>query len=332
MTQRVIRIGFLIFPGFPMSCLTSVIEPLRAANEISGHRTFAWDLVAEGAERVMSSAGIGFEPGRRLSETDDCDYLLLLSAPTSRFADTRSAAHLRRVARHGTVLGAISGGVFPLLRSGAVADVALSVHWCYQAAFLAEFPGVPASDQVIEIDPRCVTASGAAAAFDLALHMVETALGAGIATEVACWFQHPMMRKAGVQQMVPVLGEGARATDLPPMVAKAIDLMAQHMSAPLSMAEVAEDLGITPRHLERSFKRATGQNPTNYFRAMRMKAARQIVMYSNDTMAQIAEAVGYASSKVLVRHYRDAFGISPREDRQRINLTRVKGNLPVPSV
>jgi len=101
MTQRVIRIGFLIFPGFPMSCLTSVIEPLRAANEISGHRTFAWDLVAEGAERVMSSAGIGFEPGRRLSETDDCDYLLLLSAPTSRFADARSAAHLRRVARHG---------------------------------------------------------------------------------------------------------------------------------------------------------------------------------------------------------------------------------------
>ena len=29
------KIGFLIFDGFPMSCLTSLIEPLRAANEIS---------------------------------------------------------------------------------------------------------------------------------------------------------------------------------------------------------------------------------------------------------------------------------------------------------
>ncbi|WP_297772353.1 helix-turn-helix domain-containing protein [uncultured Roseovarius sp.] len=332
MTQRMIRIGFLIFPGFPMSCLTSVIEPLRAANEISGHKTFAWDLVAESADRVMSSAGIAFEPSKSIEEMEDFDYLLLLAAPTSTFSHTRSPAHLRRAARHGTVLGAISGGVFPLLRSGAVGDEALSVHWCYETAFQAEFPDVAASDQVIEITPRCVTASGAAAAFDLALHMVETALGAGIATEVACWFQHPMMRKAGVQQMVPVLGDAAGPDDLPPLVARAIDLMGRNMEDPISMAEVAELLDITPRHLERSFKRATGQNPTGYFRAMRMKAARQIVMYSNDSMAEIAEAVGYASVKVFVRHYREAFGIAPRDDRQKINLTRVKGNLPVPSV
>ncbi len=31
-----LKIGFLIFPGFPMACLTSMIEPMRAANEISG--------------------------------------------------------------------------------------------------------------------------------------------------------------------------------------------------------------------------------------------------------------------------------------------------------
>ena len=29
-----LRLGFLMFPGFPMACLTSAIEPLRAANEI----------------------------------------------------------------------------------------------------------------------------------------------------------------------------------------------------------------------------------------------------------------------------------------------------------
>jgi transcriptional regulator GlxA family with amidase domain len=34
--KKKIVLGFLIFPGFPMSCLTSAIEPLRAANEIAG--------------------------------------------------------------------------------------------------------------------------------------------------------------------------------------------------------------------------------------------------------------------------------------------------------
>lgn len=331
MTGNVLRIGFLIFPGFPMSCLTSVIEPLRAANEISGRTAFAWDLISDGEMQVMSSAGIAFEATQSLAKLEGCDYLLLLSAPTSVFRDPRTAAYLRHAARHGTVLGAISGGVFPLVRSGAVPNTPLSVHWCYDAAFRAEFPEIKASSRVIETTPRCVTASGAAAAFDLALGLVETALGSEVATEVACWFQHPIVRKAGMQQIVPVSG-GDQQSDMPPLVAQAIGLFARDLAQPLSVADVAEALDITPRHLERSFKKATGQNPTGYFRQMRMKAARQIVMYSNDSMTEIAEAVGYASVKSFNRHYVEAFGLPPKEDRRRINLNRVRENSPVPSV
>lgn len=331
MSDSVLRIGFLIFPGFPMSCLTSVIEPLRAANEISGNTAFAWDLISDADKQVMSSAGIAFEATQELADLPECDYLLILSAPTSAFRDPRSASHLRHAARHGTVLGAISGGVFPLMRSGAVPKTPLSVHWCYEAAFRAEFPDVEASGKVIETTPRCVTASGAAAAFDLALGLVETALGSEVATEVACWFQHPMVRKAGVQQIVPVTG-GDQHSDMPPLVTEAIDLFARDLAHPLSVAAVAKALDITPRHLERSFKKTTGLNPTGYFRQMRMKAARQIVMYSNDSVTEIAEAVGYASVKSFNRHYLEAFGVPPREDRRRINLNRVRGNLPVPSV
>ena len=44
--------GFLIFDGFPMSCLTSLIEPLRAANEISKTQTFSWELISENGLNV----------------------------------------------------------------------------------------------------------------------------------------------------------------------------------------------------------------------------------------------------------------------------------------
>lgn len=331
MVDDVLKVGFLIFPGFPMSCLTSVIEPLRAANEISGRKTFAWELVSEGQPQIISSAGIAFETRNGLSERDAFDYLLLLSAPTSTFHDASTPARIRHAARHGTVLGAISGGVFPLVRSGAVTDVPLSVHWCYEAAFQAEFPEIEGSGKVIEIAPNCVTASGAAAAFDLALSLVETALGAEIATEVACWFQHPMMRKAGVQQVVPVQGASQQDKGTPPLVSRAIELFTAHMADPISVAGVAEALDITPRHLERSFKKATGLNPTSYFRKMRMKAARQIVMYSSDRVPDIAAAVGYANVKNFTRHYQEEYGLPPKEDRRRINLYRVRGNLPVPS-
>ncbi|MCT4555242.1 MAG: helix-turn-helix domain-containing protein [Pelagimonas sp.] len=328
-----LKIGFLIFPGFPMACLTSVIEPLRAANEISGTQRFSWALISEDGAKVISSAGVAFDADHALDNLPDLSHLLLLAAPTSPFEQARSTGVLRRLSRHGTVLGAISGGVFPLVRSGVVIDGPLSVHWCYETAFQAEFPQIEASSQVIERGGRIMSASGAAAAFDLALHLVETALDDTIATEVACWFQHPMMRKSGVAQSVPVLQQdGTARGEGSALVARASAIFAQHLADPIAVAEVAAQLNITPRHLERSFKKATGQNPSRYYRALRMKAARQIVMYSNDRIQDIAAAVGYGNAGLFSRHYRDAFGLTPKEDRNRINLYRVEGNLPVPSI
>ena len=78
-------LGFLMFPGFPMACLTSAIEPLRAANEIIGRREFVWKLVAETAAPVRSSADIGFEPDVTLQDLEGVDQLYLLSPPTADF-------------------------------------------------------------------------------------------------------------------------------------------------------------------------------------------------------------------------------------------------------
>ncbi|MFV0244739.1 MAG: GlxA family transcriptional regulator [Qingshengfaniella sp.] len=325
-------LGFLLFPGFPMACLTSAIEPLRAANEIAGARVFSWRLMSETGARVMSSAEVGFEVNGALGVEDRPDYLILLSGPLARFAQPRASdGVLRQLARHGVILGGVSGGVFPLARSGVMAGHRCSVHWCYEAAFRAEFPEIPAEDDVIIMDRRRYTASGAAAMFDLMLHLIERRLGSDVATEVACWFQHPLVRGEGVSQKIPAQ---SAATDdmLPPALARAVAIFADHIEDPVSMSAVAEAVNMSPRHLERSFKRATGQSPTRYYRMMRMKAARQLAMYSKMSMQEIALAVGYASAAPMVQHYRDAFGITPREDRERINLFRVRENGPIPSV
>ena len=325
------RIGFLIFPGFPMACLTSMIEPLRAANEIAEQDRFSWTLVSELNVRVTSSAGVVFEADTILNNELDVDLLVLLSNPTSQFeSEVATAGILRALARHGTVLGAISGGVFPLVRSGVMQDHRCSVHWCYEAAFRAEFPRINATDDVIVRDRRRYTVAGAAAAFDLSLQLIEERLGPSVSHEVACWFQHPIMRGEGVRQRVP-MQVGVDAS-LPDLVGKAVALFAERIEDPISVNEVAETLGVTPRQIERVFKKATGISPTHYFRDMRMKAARQLILYSKSSMAEIAFAVGYTTPTPLIAHYTKAFGLSPQEDRARINAFRVQSSVPVPSV
>ena len=112
-----IRIGFLIFPDFPMACLTSMIEPLRAANEIAGHEAFSWQLISENGQAVTSSAQVVFETAGAFDAEIAVDVLFILSAPVTQVASARHVyGVLRALDRHGMILGGISGGVFPLSR------------------------------------------------------------------------------------------------------------------------------------------------------------------------------------------------------------------------
>ena len=312
-------LGFLLFPGFPMACLTSAIEPLRAANEIIGRKEFAWRLVGEGSDPVRSSAEVRFDPDMVLNEAEGLDYLFFLSAPTSRFENPKhSNARVRWLDRSGVILGGFSGGIFPLARAGVMEGHTTSVHWCYEAAFSAEFPDMKASQAVILRDRRRYTASGAGAVFDLMLRLIEERLGRDTMTEVACWFQHPFVRTDDAAQKVPVQKQGGTDDLLPEPVRAAIRIFADHIEDPLQIADVAEALAMSERHLERSFKLATGQSPLKYYRLMRLRKARQRVLYSTQSIREIAQSVGYANSTPMTRHYAEAFGVNPADERRRL--------------
>lgn len=330
-TNKSIRIGFLIFPGFPMSCLTSMIEPLRVANEISGQDLFSWRLVSENGARVQASAQVWFEPDLALEDCGKLDKLFVLSGPTSKFeAQQKSNGTLRKLSRHGVMMGAISGGVFPLARAGLLDGYVTSVHWCYEAAFAAEFPDLEATEHVIVLAKDRQTASGAAAAFDLALHLIEEALSADVATEVACWFQHPLVRGQGVTQRKPTFAAEITNDMLPPVVRKAVDIFGANMEETVKIVDVAKEVGVSVRQMERLFLQTTGKTPLGYYRSLRMHKARQLLLYGKDSMIQIALAVGYSSTASLSQTYIEVFGIPPKEDRKKINMFRVRDNAILP--
>lgn len=254
-------LGFLVLPGFPMSCLTSAIEPLRAANEIAGRNTFDWLVVGESDAPVVSSAHVSFDPDISLEALDHIDFLFFMSGPNGQFQNPKSAyGKIRRLDRQGLNLGGFSGGVFPLTRSGVMQGYRCSVHWCYQAAYEAEFSETVSVESVITIDRKRYTVSGASGVFDLMLKFIDDALGSEIMTEVACWFQHPLVRGEGVSQKIPTLKSASTADMLPDSVSKSIQLFAEHIEDPILISDVAREVETSTRQLVRSFKRSTGQS------------------------------------------------------------------------
>lgn len=318
------KIGFLIFDGFPMSCLTSLIEPLRAANEISKTQTFLWELISENGLKVKSSAAIEFKCNQSIASVDDIDALILLSSPNSQFLNEKTPSILRHLERHGVIIGAISGGVFPLARAQVGHRSTYSVHWCYAAAFKTEFPNILVSDQIIEKHGRIVTASGAAASFDLALTLITEIISSSVAHEVACWFQHPIMRGGCVHQVLPRITTGEENIEFPYLVQRAISIVNSALDNPPSIDEISEELKISPRQLQRLFLRTTGQSPKRYFLMLRMRSARQLVLYSSKKIRDISELFGFINPSKFRRAYLEVFNLSPEAERAQINLIKVR--------
>jgi transcriptional regulator GlxA family with amidase domain len=324
--------GFLLFPGFPMAALTSAIEPLRAANELSGRPAFSWRLLGEARGPVRSSAGVGFDTDLALAEAQarDLDALVCLSPPDARFQDPRrSEGALRRLGREGVVLGGFSGGVFPLARAGALGRHRPSVHWAYEAQWSAEFPRIETSRHAIERGQGRITVSGAGAVFDLMLRLVAENGGRALMTEVACWFQHPFVRDENATQAMPVAQAGGTQDMLPPPVREAVRLFGQNIEEPLAIAEVATRVALSERTLERAFRAATGETPLRFYRRLRLERGRQRVLYSTDSVTEIARSTGFSTSTDFARHYAQAFGLHPTQERQRLaGLRGLTGAVP----
>jgi AraC family transcriptional regulator len=98
---------------------------------------------------------------------------------------------------------------------------------------------------------------------------------------------------------------------------KVINAVQAKPEADMSLEEMAAIAGITPSHFCRVFKKATGITPHQYVLKARLDRAQQMLVQSELSLAQVAEAMGFASQSHFSRAFRSYAGTSPREYRQR---------------
>jgi YesN/AraC family two-component response regulator len=77
--------------------------------------------------------------------------------------------------------------------------------------------------------------------------------------------------------------------------------------------QLAEQVGLSRRQLERRLKDTTGQTPAELIRQMRLERASQLLEARAGTVSEIAYAVGYKSPSYFSTAFREAFGHAPSE-------------------
>ncbi|MFE3109610.1 GlxA family transcriptional regulator [Kitasatospora indigofera] len=253
----------------------------------------------------------------RLAEAD-----LVLVLPWAGFRDpvpgpvldALTTAHAR-----GAVLGAHCVGVFALARTGLLAGRRATTHWRFAELLAGRHPDVTVQAEALYVDEGdIVTGAGAAAGFDLCLHLLRREFGAAVANAIARDLVLPPHRDGGqAQYLVAPVAEDCQDERLADVLAWA----REHLDRPLPVAELAGRALMSRRSFARRFTAATGSTPHAWLLNQRLGRAEELLETTDLPIEEVARRVGYGSAAVLREQFVRRRGVPPRAYRSAFSRT-----------
>lgn len=308
-------VTLLLVEGFSMMSVASAIEPLRSLNRLVDREAWRWRLASLDGGVLAASNGIPIPTEAAETALPGSHYFFVCGGLRIQSVDERRyLAILRKAARSGVRVGSLSTGTYLLARAGLLDGYRSTIHWENRPAFQEEFPDLVCTDKLYEIDRDRMTCSGGTAAMDLMLHLITERHGADLARRVANQFHHDRIRDERDNQSG---GRLERMSSLPPAVRNALKLMQRHVEDTISIAEIAEKIGMSPRQLERLFLRYLQTSPARYYLSLRIDRARELLLYSDRPVLEVAIAAGFTSTSHFAHWFKKLQGVRPSQLRGR---------------
>lgn len=307
------RFVFLLLDRFTMISFAGAIEPLRIANRVAGREIYRWKLAGEGGEVAVCSNGAAFKLDMGLDEIERDDTVFVCGGIDVPRATTRAVtAWLRREARRGATMGGLCTGAYALAKAGLLDGKKATIHWENQDGFLEEFEEVKLTKSVFVIDGNRLSTAGGTASIDLMLKLIAADHGEDLANTVADQLIYNAIR---TDQDTQRLSIPTRIGVRHPKLSQVIQMMEAAIEDPISPADLADDVGMSTRQLERLFRRYLNRSPKRYYMELRLQKARNLLMQTDMSVINVALACGFASPSHFSKCYRSHYNTTPYRER-----------------
>jgi len=314
LTESPVEVGFLLLPNFSMGGFVSAVEPLRLANWVSDRDLYRWRLFSRDGQPVTGSNGIAIQVDAAIADVETYPTVFVCGGlDVHRYDHEKVLAWLRRLARRGANLGALCTGSYALARAGLLDGYRCTIHWENLPAFSEQFPDLDVTNELFEIDRGRLTCAGGTAALDMMLHIIAQQFGREVEMAVSEELIYSNIRESTeIQRMAMPVRFGITHSKL----LKVIAAMEENLEKPLSQREMADEVGLSTRQLERLFRKYLQRTPTRFYLELRLKRARQLLLQTSMSVLDVALACGFVSASHFSKCYRDQFGCTPRDQRR----------------
>lgn len=302
------RLGVLLFDRYSNNCLANTIEPLRAANAISGNDLYSWQYVTLDGAPIQSSSGLKIVPDGSLSQVEPGYALVVLcSYDFIEHSTPACLAALRTAAQNHEVIIALDAGSWLLASADLLVGRKTTIHREEHTRFAETFPDVTTLADRYVIDGDRISCAGAMAAYDLSTELVARHHGEAMRLEVGLMM---MQDTRSSQPDFPIRPAG---NDI---VQRTINVMLENQEAPLSVSELAARGGLSQRRLQDLFSQEFGATPSVVYRRIRLATARHMSSAGTLSIGEIACRCGYQNVSSMIRAFVAEFGVPPGKLRK----------------
>ncbi len=312
--------GFILSSNFTLSAFSLLVDVLRlAGDEGDNSRPIHchWEVMSS-SPRIKASCGVEVSRTSDFIDPSKFDYIAVVGGilHKGRQVDDKTIDYLRKAADLGVPLIGLCTGTFILSRAGLMKGRACCVSWFHYSDFRLEFPdGVPVADRLFIVDRDRITCAGGSGVVDLGAYLVERHLGGSNAQKSLHILLVNQARQGTDAQPHPHV----ESTAPNEIVARALLLMEQNMTAPLKITALAARLGISSRQLDRLFHDALSERPSRAYRRLRLRYAMWLLQNTRRSITEVALDAGFVDSAHFSRHFKQLFSITPSKvDRTKI--------------
>jgi transcriptional regulator GlxA family with amidase domain len=295
------------FDGVVLSDLSTACEIFGLAKTKDGPTPYEVRVCSESAH--VESMHVGLRVPWRLSSLARADTVIVPGIEdVNRPVPVAVLRAIRRAADRGARVASICTGAFILAATGVLDGLRATTHWLAAADLARRHPGIEVDANVLYVDNgRVLTSAGAAAGFDLCIHIVRRDLGAQAAASVARLAVMPLERAGGQAQFI----EHAPPSETPGSMSPVLTWIEQNLRRELPLSVIARRAAMSTRTLSRRFREQVGKTPAAWIVHARVRRAQQLLETTNLTIEQVAAEAGFGSAAVMRVHFGDVVGTSP---------------------
>ncbi len=302
--------AFLLLPGFSTLGFSCALDALSLANHHPSKQVFyRWRLLSETGEAVAAYNDVKISVDGPLSPLERGETLIICAGEHAGQSGSKKILNwLRREARHGNDIGALSSGTYILALAGLIGGKRVTTHWEYRTALAEMLPNVIMEDSIFSVDGRIFTSAGGAASMDMMLHRLSDDYGPDLATWVADQMVYTVPRAHSESQRMSLQ---SRPQVRNPKLLLAMQVMENSVEDPLTPDEIADIVELSTRQLERLFSKYLTTSPKRHYLRIRLEKGRNLLRQTDMSVTDVCIACGFKSLSHFSKSYRTTFGIPP---------------------